>query len=187
MSMNRGINETQRVPQAVTTAPSNEILDGIRINHRETSEMLSHINHTLSMYKLQISDLKSQLDDFKSNSMLKLQNIVESNTAIKSDIENIKSDLNNLIDTIKNTKKNYFVPHDPQPSELQLLPHDPQPSELQPASLQDNQTIDLLILDNHTNQHANDNSLLTQLASEPQKVTVSLPKATRGRRPRKNV
>ena len=246
MSVNKGINETQRVPQAVAAGSSTEIIDSIRNTHKETVELLSHVNHTLSMYKLQITDLKSQLDDMKSdtinqaimqglqhikesNTSMKsdIENIKESNTSMKSDIENIKNTISELAEALKNDKKN-IVEQFNQPANQSDTPPTNQPANQpnqstdqsnQPAN-QPNQSTDqsnqpanqpnhpnqstdqsnqpanqsatqlndepaaVVNVDN-TDQQTTDNYLLTQLTSEPQKVTVAVPKAARGRRPRK--
>ena len=221
MSVNKGINETQRVPQQVIIAPSTEIIDSIRTGHLETVEMLSHVNHTLSMYKLQISDLKAQLGDHQTaiqttyqtatqttyqTIMQDLQNIKESQAGIKSDIENIKNTISEIAESFKNTKKIISVDEQlniaqPTSETLDRLNITQPTSETldqlnitQPAPIaadvdqpKTNDNLSNLLNNNATNEsvHTTDNDLLTQLTSEPQKVTVAVPKAPRGRRPRK--
>ena len=221
MSVNKGINETQRVPQQVIIAPSTEIIDSIRTGHLETVEMLSHVNHTLSMYKLQISDLKAQLGDHQTaiqttyqtatqttyqTIMQDLQNIKESQAGIKSDIENIKNTISEIAESFKNTKKIISVDEQlniaqPTSETLDRLNITQPTSEtfdqlniVQPAPIaadvdhpKTNDNLSNLLNNNATNEsvHTTDNDLLTQLTSEPQKVTVAVPKAPRGRRPRK--
>lgn len=208
MSVNKGINETQRVPQQVIIAPSTEIIDSIRTSHAETVEMLSHVNHTLSMYKLQISDLKSQLGDHQTaiqttyqtttqttyqTIMQDLQNIKESQAGIKSDIENIKNTISEIAESFKNTKKiisvdeqlNITQPTSETLDRLNIAQPAPIAADVDQQKTNDN--LSNLLNNNATNEsvHTTDNDLLTQLTSEPQKVTVAVPKAPRGRRPRK--
>ena len=221
MSVNKGINETQRVPQQVIIAPSTEIIDSIRTGHAETVEMLSHVNHTLSMYKLQISDLKAQLGDHQTAIqttyqtvtqttyqaiMQDLQNIKESQAGIKSDIENIKNTISEIAESFKNTKKiisvdeqlnitqptsetlnrlNITQPTSETLNQLNITQPVPISADVDQPKTNDN--LSNLLNNNATNEsvHTTDNDLLTQLTSEPQKVTVAVPKAPRGRRPRK--
>ena len=234
MSVNKGINETQRVPQQVIIAPSTEIIDSIRTGHMETVEMLSHVNHTLSMYKLQISDLKAQLGDHQTaiqttyqtatqttyqTIMQDLQNIKESQAGIKSDIENIKNTISEIAESFKNTKKiisvdeqlniaqptsetldrlnitqptsetldrlNITQPTSETLEQLNITQPTPIAADVDQPKTNDN--LSNLLNNNATNEsvHTTDNDLLTQLTSEPQKVTVAVPKASRGRRPRK--
>ena len=221
MSVNKGINETQRVPQQVIIAPSTEIIDSIRTGHAETVEMLSHVNHTLSMYKLQISDLKAQLGDHQTaiqttyqtvtqttyqTIMQDLQNIKESQAGIKSDIENIKNTISEIAESFKNTKKiisvdeqlnitqptsetlnrlNITQPTSETLNQLNITQPVPISADVDQPKTNDN--LSNLLNNNATNEsvHTTDNDLLTQLTSEPQKVTVAVPKAPRGRRPRK--
>lgn len=208
MSVNKGINETQRVPQQVIVAPSTEIIDSIRTGHLETVEMLSHVNHTLSMYKLQISDLKAQLGDHQTAIqttyqtvtqttyqaiMQDLQNIKESQAGIKSDIENIKNTISEIAESFKNTKKiisvdeqlNIAQPTSETLDRLNIAQPAPIAADVDQPKTNDN--LSNLLNNNATNEsvHTTDNDLLTQLTSEPQKVTVAVPKASRGRRSRK--
>ena len=221
MSVNKGINETQRVPQQVIIAPSTEIIDSIRTDHAETVEMLSHVNHTLPMYKLQISDLKAQLGDHQTAIqttyqtvtqttyqaiMQDLQNIKESQAGIKSDIENIKNTISEIAESFKNTKKiisvdeqlnitqptsetlnrlNITQPTSETLNQLNITQPVPISADVDQPKTNDN--LSNLLNNNATNEsvHTTDNDLLTQLTSEPQKVTVAVPKAPRGRRPRK--
>jgi small-conductance mechanosensitive channel len=236
MSINKGINETQRVPQAVAAGPLTEITDSIRSTHKETVEMLSHVNHTLSMYKLQISDLKSQLDDIKQTMqsdtfkldtfkldtfkldnfnqviMQELQHIKESDTVMKSDIENIKNTISKLLSqpttTTPTTAPSTAMPTTapttamPTTAPTTAMPTTAMPTTAMPttapttaepttapstAEPTNKPSTDNLsnLLNNEINNTTTDSDLLTQLTSEPQKVTVAVPKAPRGRRPRK--
>ena len=188
MSVNKGINETQRVPQAVAAGSSTEIIDSIRSSHKETVELLSHVNHTLSMYKLQISDLKAQLDDikqtmqsdtFKLNTfnqtiMQELQHIKESDMVMKSDMENIKNTISKILSQ----------PANQSAGEPASEPASQSAREPATAAMPSTDSLSNL-LNNEINNTTTDSDLLTQLTSEPQKVTVAVPKAPRGRRPRK--
>jgi len=209
MSINKGINETQRVPQAVAAGPLTEITDSIRSTHKETVEMLSHVNHTLSMYKLQISDLKSQLDDIKQTMqsdtfkldtfkldtfkldnfnqviMQELQHIKESDAVIKSDIENIKNTISkSLSQPTTTTPSTSPSTAETTTAETTTAPSTAEPITATPTNKPSTDNLSNL-LNNEINNTTTDSDLLTQLTSEPQKVTVAVPKAPRGRRPRK--
>jgi hypothetical protein len=252
MSINKGINETQRVPQAVAAGPLTEITDSIRSTHKETVEMLSHINHTLSMYKLQISDLKAQLNDIKQTMqsdnfkldnfnqviMQELQHIKESDAVMKSDIENIKNIISKSLSqptkatpttapstaepttatpttatpttatpttaeptTAPSTAEPTTATPTTAPSTAETMPTtapSTAPSTATPTTAPSTAETTTAtpttapstaeptnLLNNEINNTTTDSDLLTQLTSEPQKVTVAVPKAPRGRRPRK--
>jgi small-conductance mechanosensitive channel len=137
------------------------------------------------MYKLQISDLKAQLDDIKQTMqsdtfkldnfnqviMQELQHIKESDAVMKSDIENIKNTISKLLSQPTTTAPSTATPT----------------TALSTAEPTNKPSTDNLsnLLNSEINNTTTDSDLLTQLTNEPQKVTVAVPKAPRGRRPRK--
>jgi small-conductance mechanosensitive channel len=169
------------------------------------------------MYKLQISDLKAQLDDIKQTMqsdnfkldnfnqviMQELQHIKESDAVMKSDIENIKNIISKSLSqpttATPTTAPSTATPTTAEPTtaEPTTAPSTAEPTTAPCTAPSTAETTTATpttapstaeptnLLNNEINNTTTDSDLLTQLTSEPQKVTVAVPKAPRGRRPRK--